>query len=75
VVHDGQVIWSDLDDLTTFLVYDFLRIHEYHSIRTDVVQLSAAPVSGLTTVLLGLQSLNIGDGCELCFGCCSFGTW
>ncbi len=37
--HDGQVIWSDLDDITTFLMYDFVRIEEMHAIRNDVARL------------------------------------
>lgn len=33
IIHDGQVTWSDLDDETTFMIYDFIRLQEMTYLR------------------------------------------
>ena len=33
IIYDGQVIWSDLDEDISFLLYDFVRIIEYQTKR------------------------------------------
>lgn len=36
LLHDGGVAWSDLDDETTFGLFDFIRIKEHESVRASL---------------------------------------
>ena len=33
ILHDGGVAWSDLDDETTFALFDYVRVKEHESVR------------------------------------------
>jgi hypothetical protein len=35
IINDGQVVWTDIDEETTLLLYDFIRLQESNCIRND----------------------------------------
>ena len=37
ILYDGLICWSDIDDHTTNLIYDFIRIQETKNIRKSLL--------------------------------------
>ncbi len=38
LVYDGQIAWSDLDEESTLILYEILRIQEHNTLRRDVLE-------------------------------------
>ena len=46
IVNDGQVVWTDIDEDTTFLLYDFVRLQENSHIRKDYAEYLSTSTKG-----------------------------
>ena len=46
VINDGQVVWTDIDEETTLLLYDFIRLQESHYIRSDYAEYLSTSTKG-----------------------------
>jgi len=46
IINDGQVVWTDIDEETTLLLYDFIRLQESHYIRSDYAEYLSTSTKG-----------------------------
>lgn len=56
IILDGQLLWSDLDADTTFLLYEYARLVDMERLRSSLLALSGsndASVSGVSGTTLG----------------------
>jgi len=45
ILHDGYIIWSDLEESLSFSLYDFIRIQEMKKLRESLFQQLSASIS------------------------------
>lgn len=46
IINDGQVVWTDIDEDTTLLLYDFVRLQENAHIRKDYADFISTTTKG-----------------------------